>query len=116
MSLDYFAALLGAVLFAAAPLLLAALGETISERGGVINLSMDGTVLFAAMAAFAAARAFGNPWLGLAVGGLAGAGVAAVLAFFGLVLGASELAVGFVLTLFCRELAYFVGHGRCSTA
>jgi simple sugar transport system permease protein len=37
--------------------------------------------------------------------------VAGVLALLGLVLGASELAVGFILTLFCRELAYFLGHG-----
>ena len=59
MSLDYLTALIAAVLFAAAPLILAALGETISERAGVINLSLDGTVLFAAMVAFAAARATG---------------------------------------------------------
>ena len=112
MTLDYLTALIAAVLFAAAPLILAALGETISERAGVINLSLDGTVLFAAMAAFAVARATNNPWLGLAAGGLAGAGIAAVLGVFGLILGASELAVGFVLTLFCRELAYFMGHGQ----
>lgn len=112
MSLEYLTALIAAVLFAAAPLILAALGETISERAGVINLSLDGTVLFAAMAAFAVARATDNPWLGLAAGGLAGAGIAAVLGVFGLILGASELAVGFVLTLFCRELAYFMGHGQ----
>ena len=112
MSLDYPAALLGAVLFAAAPLILAALGETISERGGVINLSMDGTVLLAAMVAFAAARATDNPWMGLVAGAAAGAAVAGVLAVFGSLLGASELAVGFVLTLFCRELAYFVGHAQ----
>ncbi len=111
MTYDYAAALFAAVLFAAAPLILAALGETISERAGVINLSMDGTVLLAAMAAFAVARASGNPWIGLVGGAGAGALVALVLAVFGLLLGASELAVGFVLTLFCRELAYFMGHG-----
>lgn len=111
MTFAYAQALFAAVLFSAAPLMLAALGETISERGGIINLSMDGTVLFAAMAAFAVARLSGNPWLGLAAGAGAGGLVALVLAVFGLVLGASELAVGFVLTLFCRELAYFVGHG-----
>ena len=112
MSFEYLTALIAAVLFAAAPLILAALGETISERAGVINLSLDGTVLFAAMAAFAAARATNDPWLGLAAGGLAGAGIAAILGLFGLILGASELAVGFVLTLFCRELAYFMGHAQ----
>jgi general nucleoside transport system permease protein len=111
MSLDFFSAQVAAVLFAAAPLTLAALGETISERAGVINLSLDGTMLFAAMAAFAVARGTGDPWLGLAAGAGAGLAVAGVLALLGLVLGASELAVGFILTLFCRELAYFMGHG-----
>lgn len=112
MTLGYAEALFASVLFAAAPLLLAALGETVAERAGVINLSLDGTLLFAAMTAFTVARATGNPWLGLAAGGLAGAAVATVLAVFGLFFGASELAVGFVLTLFCRELAYFLGHAQ----
>ncbi len=112
MTLDYAAALVAAVLFAAAPLILASLGETVSERGGMINLSLDGTVLFAAMASFAVARTWGDPWLGLAAGAAAGAAIALVLAVFGLLWRASELAVGFVLTLFCRELAYFMGHGQ----
>lgn len=111
MSFEYASALVAAVFFAAAPLILAALGETVSERGGMINLSLDGTVLFAAMAAFAVARGSGDPWLGLAAGAMAGACIALILAVFGLFLGVSELAVGFVLTLFCRELAYFMGHG-----
>jgi len=111
MNLDILTAQLTAVLFAAAPLILAALGETIAERAGVINLSLDGTMLFAAMVAFAGARASGDAWLGLAAGAGAGLAVAGVLALLGLVLGASELAVGFILTLFCRELAYFLGHG-----
>lgn len=112
MTLDYATALVAAVLFAAAPLILASLGETVSERGGMINLSLDGTVLFAAMASFAVARTWGDPWLGLAAGAAAGAAIALVLAVFGLLWRASELAVGFVLTLFCRELAYFMGHGQ----
>ncbi len=112
MSLEYLVAQIGAVLFAAAPLILAALGETLSERAGVINLSLDGTVLFAAMAAFAVARASNDPWLGLAAGAAAGMAVAGVLVVLGLWLGASELAVGFILTLFCRDLAYFLGHAQ----
>jgi len=111
MTPDILTAQLTAVLFAAAPLILAALGETVAERAGVINLSLDGTMLFAAMVAFAGARASGDAWLGLAAGAGAGLAVAGVLALLGLVLGASELAVGFILTLFCRELAYFLGHG-----
>ena len=51
MNLDLLTAQFAAVLFAAAPLILAALGETVAERAGVINLSLDGTIVLAAMAA-----------------------------------------------------------------
>lgn len=111
MNFDVLTALLTAVPFAAAPLLLAALGETVAERAGVINLSLDGTMILSAMTAFAAARASGSPWLGLAAGAGCGLAVAGVLAGLGR-LGASELAVGFVLTLACRDLAYFLGHAQ----
>lgn len=112
MNPDALLALLVAVPFTAAPLLLAALGETVAERAGVINLSLDGTMILAAMTAFAAARTTGDPWLGLTAGAGAGLAVAGVLAWLGTGLGASELAVGFVLTLACRNLAYFLGHAQ----
>jgi len=112
VSPDALTAMVTAVAFAGAPLLMAALGETVSERAGVINLSLDGTIILSAMAAFATARTLGSPWLGLAAGAVTGLAVAGVVAFLGLVLGASELAVGFVLTLACRDLAYFLGHAQ----
>jgi simple sugar transport system permease protein len=76
----------------------------------VINLSLDGTILIAAMTAFALAFLTGNPWLGLTGGGLIGAFSALLVALLGLVLGRSQLAVGFILTLFWRDLAYFLGN------
>ena len=45
--------LLASIVAGAAPILLAVLGETISEKGGVINLSLDGSILLSAMVAFA---------------------------------------------------------------
>lgn len=48
---------LAGVLASAAPVIFAAVGETITERAGVINLSLNGTILLAAMAGFAAALA-----------------------------------------------------------
>ncbi len=98
------------ILVAGSPLVLASLGETVTERAGVINLSLDGTMLLAAMAAFAAAATTQSAWIGFAAGGLIGAASAAVLVLVGLVLGVPQLAVGFILTLLCRDLAYFLGH------
>ena len=105
-----FALVLAGILLAGAPLVLATLGETITEKAGVINLSLDGTMLLSAMAAFALASATGSPWTG-ALGGMAvGAAVAAILGLTNIYLGQSQLAVGFILTLLCRDLAYFLGH------
>ncbi|MUM76432.1 ABC transporter permease [Pseudodesulfovibrio sp. F-1] len=101
---------LAAVLMAAAPLVLATLGETLTEKAGVINLSLDGSILLAAMTAFAVAVTFDNPWLGMLGGMAVGAAIAGLLGIIGIFMGQSQLAVGFILTLLARDLAYFLGH------
>jgi len=100
---------LAGVLAAAAPVLFAAIGETISERAGVINLSVNGTILLSAMAGFAASVATGSLLLGFLVGALVGGLVAFIVAFASIALKQSQVAVGFVLALMCRDLAYFLG-------
>lgn len=108
--MDFVLITLTGILSVGTPLVLAVLGETLTERAGVINLSLDGTILLAAMTAFAAASLTGSPWYGLVAGALVGVATASVLALVGLVLGRSQLATGFILTLLCRDLAYFLGH------
>ncbi len=105
-----FTVLLTIVIANASPAVMAALGETLSEKAGVINLSLDGTILLSAMTGFAAAYNTGSVLLGFVCGALAGALVAAVLALFSIFWGHSQVAVGFVLTLMARELAYFLGN------
>jgi ABC-type uncharacterized transport system permease subunit len=100
---------LAAVLAAASPLILATMGETLSERAGVVNLSLDGTILMGAMAGFAVALTSGSVPLGFAAAALAGALIALVLCFLSLTLGQSQTAVGFVLALLCTELSSFLG-------
>ncbi len=101
---------LAAVLAAAAPVIFAVMGETISERAGVLNLSMNGTILLSAMGSFAATIATGSLAVGFAAGAAIGAAVALVVAFAGISLKQSQVAVGFVLALLCRDLAYFLGN------
>ena len=108
--MDTFALTLAAVLMAGAPLVLATLGETLTEKAGIINLSLDGSILLSAMAAFAVASTTGSPWLGVLGGMGVGAAAAGVLGLIGIYLGQSQLAIGFILTLLCRDLAYFLGH------
>ena len=101
---------LAGVLTAAAPVLFGVIGETISERAGVINLSMNGTILLTAMGGFAIALASGSVMLGFLGGMLIGGLVALVVAFAGITLRQSQVAVGFVLALLCRDLSYFLGN------
>ncbi len=108
--MDMFIATILGILAAGSPLVLASLGETISERAGVVNLSLDGAMLLSAMAAFALALTTGSAWLGFLFGGLTGAAVAGFLVVVSVYLGCSQMAIGFILTLLCRDLAYFLGN------
>jgi ABC-type uncharacterized transport system permease subunit len=104
------AMILAGVVAGAAPIVLAAVGETITEKAGLINLSLDGSILLSAMTAFVVAYQTQNLAFGFAAGALTGAAVAAVIAVFSIYLELSQVAVGFVLTLMTRDLAYFIGN------
>lgn len=100
---------LAAVLAGASPLIFATLGETLNERAGVINLSLDGTMLLAAMAGFAVALHTNNVLIGFGAAALVGLVVALVLCVVSISLEQSQTAVGFVLTLLCTDLSSFLG-------
>lgn len=102
--------LLASVIAGATPIVLAALGETITEKAGIINLSLDGSILLSAMTAFAITYQTNSLLLGFASGALVGALIAAIVAFFSIYLRQNQVAVGFVLTLMARDLAYFIGN------
>ena len=83
----------------AAPLALAALGETLSERGGVLNIGLEGSIICGALAAALGALATGSATLGLASGALAGAMVAGVFALFVLWLNADQIITGTAISM-----------------
>lgn len=83
----------------AAPVAYAALGETINEKGGVLNLGIEGTMLSAAFAAVLVSRDTGSPWVGLAAG-MTVAVIAVVLqGVFVLYLAADQVVVGTAINL-----------------
>ncbi len=92
-----------------APLLLAALGELVAERSGVINLGVEGMMILGALAGFVAADASGNPWLGVLAA--AGAGTLASLAhaFFSVTLRANTYVSGLALTMVGLGLSGLLG-------
>ncbi len=110
---------LSSIIANATPLVIASLGETITERVGVVNLSLDGSIILSAMVGFAAAFATHNalgkasPDVALAVGLLAamlvGAIIALIVAAAGIELRQDQVAIGFVLTLLGAHLATFLG-------
>jgi simple sugar transport system permease protein len=84
------------------PLLFAAIGETVTERAGVINLGLEGAMLAGALGS--ALGAGGGAWAGVVAGALAGAAVAAVVA--GWVVGArvNQIIAGTAVSLACVGL------------
>lgn len=108
MSGDLIIGLAG-VLAATAPILFVVIGETIGERGGVINLSLNGLVILSAMVSFAVATTTGSLAAGFIAGLAVGALTGLLVAFCSITLRQSQVAIGFVLTLLCRDLAYFLG-------
>src|SRR5260221_14467231 len=91
------------------PLMLAAIGETFTERAGVVNLSLDGSLMLSALAGFVVASNTQNILLGTLAAMLVGIVIALILAVANIELKQSQGAVGFVLTLLCRDLAIFLG-------
>lgn len=101
---------LAGVVALSTPVVLATLGEILTERAGVINLALNGTILLSAMTGFAVAVNTGSLLWGFLAGGAVGMTVALLVTFTSLTLGQSQVAVGFVLTLLTRDLAYFLGN------
>jgi simple sugar transport system permease protein len=97
------------VVAASSPLVFAALGETLTERSGVVNLSLDGTILLSAMTGFAVTYVTSSLLLGFMAAALVGALVALIVAAGSIALKQDQVAIGFVLTLLCADLSSFVG-------
>lgn len=100
---------LAGIVLAATPLLIAAQGELITERAGVVNLSLDGTILLCAMAAFAVAIETNSNLAGIAAAMLIGMLVALLIITANIFLNVNQIALGFVLTLLCADLSTYLG-------
>lgn len=101
--------ILASVVANATPLVIASIGETINERAGITNLSLDGTLQLSAMVAFAAALVSGNIVVGLLAAMVVSGLIALLIAFADIRLRQDQIAVGFVLTLLAADVAQFLG-------
>ena len=99
------------------PILLAATGELVVEKSGVLNLGVEGMMLIGAVTGFAIALTFGDgagalaPWLGVVCAALAGAASSMLFAVLVLTLGSNQVATGLALTIFGIGLSSLIGAG-----
>jgi simple sugar transport system permease protein len=100
---------------AATPLIFAALGETVVEKSGVLNLGIEGMMLTGAVAGFAATLVTGSPALGFLAAAAAGTALSLIFAVLTLTLQTNQVATGLALTLFGIGLSAFAGHGFAGT-
>src|SRR5215217_6381984 len=92
-------------------LLFATLGEIFSERAGVLNLGVEGMMLFGAMSAFGVAIASGNAWLAILVAMLAAGLLSQLHAFIVITLQSDQVVSGLALTFVGTGLSLVLGEG-----
>lgn len=107
--------LLASLMVAATPILLAAIGELVVERAGVLNLGVEGMMIVGSVLGFVAAIHSGNAWLGFVVAALGGAALALVFGVLTQYLLTNQVASGLALTLFGLGLAALLGQGYLGT-
>ena len=97
--MDMLQAILLTVITAATPLVIAASGELVTERSGVLNLGVEGMMIMGAVCAFAAAHMTGSPYLGILAGIASGAVFSLLFGFLTLTLVTNQVATGLALTI-----------------
>jgi len=94
---------------AATPLLIAAIGELVVERSGVLNLGVEGMMIMGAVTGFGVALTTGSPWLGVFAAIIVGALFSLLFGFLTLTLVTNQVATGLALTLLGVGLSGMIG-------
>ena len=111
MNADIYVSIFMTIVAASTPLLLAALGELVAEKSGVLNLGVEGMMLLGAVAAAIAALTTGSHILSLGAAAFAGAAGALLFAVLTLSLTANQVATGLALTIFGIGVSALGGAG-----
>ena len=107
--MDMMQSILLTIATAATPLLIAAIGELVVERSGVLNLGVEGMMVIGAVVGFAVSLSTGSPWLGVLAAIIAGALFSLPFAFLTLSLVTNQVATGLALTLAGLGLSGLIG-------
>ncbi len=111
MNPDIIIPIIVTLIGASTPILIAALGELVVEKAGVLNLGVEGMMLVGAVTGFAATLFTGNPYLAVVIAAIAGMLASMIFAVLTLSLSANQTATGLALTIFGIGLSALVGEG-----
>lgn len=101
--------LIASLMVAATPILLAAIGELVVEKAGVLNLGVEGMMIVGAISGFAVSVESGSPWLGFVAAAIGGALLSLLFVILTQVALANQVASGLALTLFGLGLSSLMG-------
>lgn len=108
VAIFWSAAFLAAAIRLSVPIMLAGIGEAISERGGVINIGLEGMMLTGAFGAVVGAHVTGSPWIGLLCGMAAAVVIAVPHGLISINLGGDQIVSGVSLNLVALGLTTFL--------
>ena len=107
-SLSFLTSLIAGTIRLATPILIPALGQVLTQRAGVLNLSVEGCMLMGAVCGFSAASISGNLWIGLLCGIGAGILFSFIMAWLSVTVRANQVIAGIGLNIFATGLAAYV--------
>jgi simple sugar transport system permease protein len=101
--------MLGGAIRVSTPFLFVALGETLTEKSGRINLGLEANLVLGAMVAYAASYHTGNPWVGVLAAGIAGLFLGSMHGYICKLPKVNDIAIGIAMMSFGTGLAFFFG-------
>ena len=99
ITFPFIVGLLAAAVRLAVPILFAAIGETFTERAGILNLGLEGIMLMGALAGFVGAYVTGNLWLGVALAMLSGIAMGLLMGFMSVTAKVNQVVAGLGITI-----------------
>lgn len=109
VDLEIISSLFSATIQAGTPILFATLGEILTEKGGILNLGVEGMMALGAFFAFYFTLITGNPYLGLLAGGIGAALLGMIHGIICIIFRGNQVVSGLAITIFGLGLANFLG-------
>ena len=107
LTISFLISLLSGMLRIATPIIFAAIGELVTERSGILNLGVEGTMLMGAFVGFVATYRSSSLWIGVLAAVLAGGVMGLLMAFMSSSLKVDQTVTGLALNIFGSGLAFY---------